>query len=256
MVNILQSAKDAISRASVQSGAAILFYSGGKDSIVLLDLMAPHFKKIVCVFMYFVKGMRHIQPYLDHAQRYPNVELMQVPHYMLTDIYKAGVYCPPNANIRVKKLRDVDAAIRQATGIGWSFYGMRQTDGLHRMLMLRTYEDGTFCEATKKVYPLSHWKKDDVLAYIKAKRLPMPVNYGLKKASSGLSFDPVVFNWLRTNYPDDLERIYKAFPLSKIILYEYDKQVPEIRGGNNPPKSNKKRAVQSKGNQPKGKKTP
>lgn len=56
------------------------FYSCGKDSEVLLDLMAPHFKEIVCVFMYFVKGLDHIDNYLRAVKaRYANVTILQVP---------------------------------------------------------------------------------------------------------------------------------------------------------------------------------
>lgn len=177
--------------------------------------------------MYFVKGLRHVQPYLDHCLTYPNTELIQAPHYMLTHIYQGGVYCVPNASIRIKRLRDIDNVVRRKTGVNWSFYGMKQADGLHRRLMLRGYEDEAICAEVNKAYPLSRWSKADVLAYVKAKKLPQPVNYGLKKQSSGLSFDPLVFEWLRSNYPDDLEMIYQAFPLSRQILFEYD-AIPKV----------------------------
>ena len=172
--------------------------------------------------MYFVKDLRHVQPYLDHALSYGNTELTQVPHYMLTSIYREGVYCVPNPAIPVKRLKHIDEVVRRQTGIGWSFYGMKQVDGLHRRLMLRSYEDEMICRESNKVYPLSRWSRDEVMAYIKAKRLPVPVNYGLKKQSAGLSFDPKVFDWLRSHYPDDLEKIYAAFPMSRQILFEYD----------------------------------
>lgn len=42
--------------------------------------MAPHFKEIVCVFMYFVKGLDHIDNYLRAVKaRYANVTILQVP---------------------------------------------------------------------------------------------------------------------------------------------------------------------------------
>jgi DNA-binding transcriptional LysR family regulator len=54
----------------------ILFHSAsGKDSIALLDICAPRFKRVVCVFMYVVKNMEHINRYINYARKkYPNVE--------------------------------------------------------------------------------------------------------------------------------------------------------------------------------------
>ena len=57
-------ANEVIASVRQKTDRAILFYSCGKDSEVLLDLMAPHFKEIVCVSMYFVKGLDHIDNYL------------------------------------------------------------------------------------------------------------------------------------------------------------------------------------------------
>lgn len=218
----LHHAKSAIGFVRQQSDEAILFYSGGKDSLALLDLIAPQFQRVVCVFMYFVKDLRHIQIYLDHALKYPNVELIQVPHWILSHIYKEGVYCVPNPKTPQRKLSHITAWAKQETGIEWVFLGMKQSDSLQRRLMLKTYKDHSINEASKSAYPLSRWKKSDVLAYIKMRRLPMPIDYGIKSASAGLVFDANVFAWLRQHYPDDLEKIYKAFPLSRQLLFEYD----------------------------------
>lgn len=215
-------AKQVISSVSASSDRAILFYSGGKDSLVLLDLIAPHFKEVVCVFMYFVKDLRHIQPYLDHVSNYPNARLIQLPHFMLSSIFHVGRYCVPDPRIKVKTLKDVDAYARKITGIDCSFYGWKQADNMTRRIVLRTYKDSAICQATNKVYPLSLWKKGDVLAYIRERRLPQPIDYGSKKASVGVEFSAESFAWLRANYPDDLEKIYQVFPMSKEILFKYD----------------------------------
>lgn len=252
MVSPLKHANEVISLVSQRTSRAILFYSGGKDSLVLLDLIAPHFKEVVCVFMYFVKDLRHIQPYLDHIKTYPNCRLIQVPHFMLTAIFNVGRYCAANPTVKVKTLKHVDAAVCKMTGIDWTFYGWKQADNMTRRIVLRQYTNEAISESTQKVYPLSLWKKGDVLAYIKAKRLPMPIDYKSAKASVGMQFDEEVFNWLRTNYPDDLERIYQTFPMSKQILFEYDNKqkdkVPVIRGDGHTPEPDKKRAVQPKTN--------
>jgi hypothetical protein len=66
------------------------------------------------------------------------------------------------------------------------------------------------------------WKNGQVLQYMKMKGLPEPVRYG-KKASNGVGFNPECFVYLREHYPNDLEKILTAFPLSEKILIDYDR---------------------------------
>lgn len=135
-------ANEVIASVRQKTDRAILFYSCGKDSEVLLDLMAPHFKEIVCVFMYFVKGLDHIDNYLRAVKaRYANVTILQVPHWTLTRVLRCGLYCIPNPNVKLLSLKDVDESVRMKTGISYSFYGMKQSDGMNRCLMLRGYEN-------------------------------------------------------------------------------------------------------------------
>lgn len=180
-------------------------------------------KRSDCVFMYFVKGLDHIDNYLRAVKaRYANVTILQVPHWTLTRVLRCGLYCIPNPNVKLLSLKDVDESVRMKTGISYSFYGMKQSDGMNRCLMLRGYENEAISN-TNKVYPLSKWKKSDVMAYIKAKKLPEPISYN-KNKSQGLTFLPEVFDYLRRHYPQDLEKIYKVFPLSRNILLRYDEE--------------------------------
>ncbi|MDR0763751.1 MAG: phosphoadenosine phosphosulfate reductase family protein, partial [Bacteroidales bacterium] len=165
----------------------ILFYSCGKDSIALLDLMHPYFREIICVFMYFVKGLEHIDKYLRWAEtKYPNVKIIQVPHWNLTYILKYGTFCVPNPKVKLMKLSDVDKAIRLKTGIEYSFFGMKKADSMNRRLMMNTYENGI--SKTNKIYPLSDFSNKDIISYIAAKKLPPPVRYS-KNASGGVGFN-------------------------------------------------------------------
>lgn len=89
-VSKIQIANRVIKTVSQKADRAILFYSCGKDSLALLDLMAPHFKEIICVFMYFAKDLEHINRYIRWAEsKYPNIKVLQVPHWNLTYILRA-----------------------------------------------------------------------------------------------------------------------------------------------------------------------
>ena len=81
----MQKAIEVIRLVSSETDRVILFHSAsGKDSIALLNLMAPYFREIVCVYMYLVKDLAHINRYLNYAiNKYPNARFVQVPHYGL-----------------------------------------------------------------------------------------------------------------------------------------------------------------------------
>jgi len=196
-----------------------LFCSLGKDSLVLLDLMYPKFDRIVCVFMYFVKDLEHVNRYINWAKvKYPNIEFVQIPHWNLTYILKSGMYCVPNPKVKLLKLADVEKSMRLKYGINYVFYGMKKADSLNRRLMLNTYEN---YESGGKCYPLADWTQKDILSYMRSYKLPEPVRYS-KKASGGIGFNIECFLWLRANYPQDLKRILKVFPMSEKILFDYD----------------------------------
>lgn len=246
----MQTAKETISAARLRSGRAIVFFSCGKDSIAMLDMIAPVFDEVICVFMYFVPGLAHIERYLkDAATRYKNVQVIQKEHFINTTIRRNGLFCLPQKQ-KILTLSDVDAQVRQETGINLSFYGSKKNDGMNRRIMLNTYGDLPIQKKTQKYYPLADFSNKEVLSYIRTKRLPVPIKYGTK-ASNGLGFNLDCFLWMRHNEPGDLEKIYKQYPLSRKILFDYDhaekNKAPDVRGEDSTPKPASKRAVQSKG---------
>lgn len=225
-MDLISAAKEHIPYVRQQSDEVVLFCSLGKDSLVCLDLIYPQFRRIVCVFMYFVKDLDHIGRWIGWLKsRYPKVEFMQVPHWNLTYLLRAGLYCVPNSKIKLFKLADVVKTVRIKTGIGYVFLGMKKADSMNRRLMLKGYENNHYVNGGL-CYPLADWTQRDILAYMRQHNLPEPVRYG-KKASSGLGFNLDCFLWMRKNFPQDLEKIYKVFPLSRRILYEYDNKQKE-----------------------------
>jgi 3'-phosphoadenosine 5'-phosphosulfate sulfotransferase (PAPS reductase)/FAD synthetase len=219
----LQHSNQVLDTVRARTKRVILFYSAGKDSITLLDLAAKKFDHVTCAFMYFVKGLEHIEKYFEWSKkRYPNVDFIQLPHYGMATIYKQGLYCTPNTNItRQTNLDDIDRMARKKAGIDFTLYGWKQADSLNRRLALRQYEMEAINMKTRKGYPLSHWKKGDVLAYLKLNKLPQPVMYGTKN-SGGIGFNADCLVWMRKHYPQDLQTFLTKFPLAERLIFEYD----------------------------------
>lgn len=190
----------------------------------MLDMVAPHFKEVVCVYMYFVKGLSHIDRFISYSKaKYTNVIFFEVPHWNLSRALKIGLFCQPQDDIKLLKLRDIIDRVRAKTGIGWCFVGMKQADSLNRRLMLRTYEHEALNFKSQIAYPLSLWKKKEVISYIRFHNLPTPVEYS-KEAGNGLWFDLKVYLWMKENEPGDLDKVLTAFPLSGKILFDHEQR--------------------------------
>lgn len=218
-MNKLQEAHNVICRVAEKQSSCIVMCSLGKDSLVTLDLVYPRFERVVCVFMYFVKDLDHINGWIRWVKKkYPKVEFMQVPHWNLTYILRGGLYCVPNPKVKLWNLSKTIEALRLKTNCYYVFLGMKKADGMNRNLMLKGYESNGY-ENKGLVYPLASWTQKEVLAYMKHKRLPQPVRYS-SKAGGGVGFSKETFTWLEKHYPQDLQKIYKAFPMSERILFE------------------------------------
>ena len=229
--NPLIAAERCLDAVRAKTDTVILMCSLGKDSLVTLDLAYPKFKKIICVFMYFVKGLEHIEHWVSWVKvRYPNVEFVQVPHFSLSYVLHFGSYCVANPKVRLLNLNMVVKSLKLKYHVEYVLLGMKICDSMNRNLMLKRLKGTDYIKPTSGMcYPLAEFTQKQVLAYMRMHKLPKPVMYGqgvrggeVGTASNGISLNLDCFVWLREHYPQDLEKIYAVFPMSRKILFEYD----------------------------------
>ena len=221
----MEKALNIVKTIATQSNSVILFHSAsGKDSIALLDLLYPYFERIICVYMYVVPNLDHINRYISFAQKkYPKAKFIQVPHYALFSYYQTGYMgCKKRGDIRKYNLSELTEIIRQRFAIEWVCFGFKMADGMNRRIMLRTYEQNAINRDTCKFYPLSEYKNDDILQYIEAHNLIRPEKYGDTRSMGTNISDVGYLTYLRNNYPQDLKKIIAEFPMVERTLYEYD----------------------------------
>lgn len=215
---------DEIAKRGVKE--VILFHSAsGKDSIALLDILAPKFKRIVCVFMYIIKDMEHISRYISYARKkYPNCEFYQIPHFAVFSYIKYGYMGhAQDAKCKLQSMASLTEMLREKFKIEWAFYGFKQSDSLNRRCMLRTYTMEAICEKSKKCYPLSHYKNADILEYIDRKGLIKPEKYGPVGQSNGQNISDLDYLlYIREKFPQDLQKLYDEYPDTERLLFEYD----------------------------------
>lgn len=222
---MLTRAQQIIEQIAQKTNKVILFHSmSGKDSIALLHLLYPHFDQITCVFMYVVKDLEHIAKYMHYInKKYPKARIIQIPHFAVFSYIKTGhLGYRQNEKQRIYNLSDLTDNIREKTNIEWAFFGFKQSDSMNRRVMLRTYQEQAINEKNKKVYPLSTYKNNDIIEYIKAEKLITPEKYGNSQSSGTDINDLNYLLFLRNHFPNDLKKVIAEFPLVERKLYEYD----------------------------------
>nr|DAS17152.1 MAG TPA: phosphoadenosine-phosphosulfate reductase [Caudoviricetes sp.] len=218
-------AQQVIEQIAQKTNKVILFHSmSGKDSIALLHLLYPHFDQITCVFMYVVKDLEHIARYMHYInKKYPKARIIQIPHFAVFSYIKTGhLGHRQNEKQRLYNLSDLTDNIREKTAIEWAFFGFKQSDSMNRRVMLRTYQELAINEKNKKVYPLSTYKNNEIIEYIKAEKLITPEKYGNSQSSGTDINDLNYLLFLRNHFPNDLKKVIAEFPLVERKLYEYD----------------------------------
>ncbi|MDR1652502.1 MAG: phosphoadenosine phosphosulfate reductase family protein [Prevotellaceae bacterium] len=221
----MQHAVAVIKKVAAETDSVIIFHSAaGKDSIAMLDLAHPYFKRIVCCYMYVVKHLEHIDKYIIWAKnKYPKCEFIEVPHFVLSQYVKFGYLgCKKDSTQRVYQLNNIVSMTKKNTGIDWAFIGFKQSDNLNRRLQLRTYEDNAIYRNTKNAYPLSAYSNQDIERYIKLKKLIPPIKYGYGASQGTDISSPIFLKYCKDYYPNDYQRIIKEFPQAQRIEFEFE----------------------------------
>lgn len=221
-----------VQTAACISDSIIVGFSGGKDSIVTLDLCVRNFKNVFPFFMYLVPGLSFQEAQIRWYEQKYGLEVMRIPHPMLSTWLRWGCYRKAGYDRQEITFNDIYNYVRIETGAWWIGAGERIADSIIRRAMIK--KSGTVDEQRGRVYPVGHFRKADVLAYIKAKRLKLTPEYKIL----GYSFrgiDPCDMVKIKRHYPADYARIEAMFPFvgAGVFRYEQDEasradEIPEI----------------------------
>jgi len=190
-------------------------YSGGKDSIAVLDLCSQVFPKVSAWFQYIVEGLEVEEVNIRFAERRYGIEMLRLPSPALVNMMRAGYFMPkPIAFRRAWKFSDVMRTVRDVTGAHVLAFGHRMDESLQRRGMLSENEPHPeYSERLGKLYPLARWNAKGVYAYMRSRKIPIPQNLG-RFDTSGVSLGTDVLINLRDNHPDDFAKILEVFPLA------------------------------------------
>lgn len=204
----------------------IVGYSGGKDSLTVLDLSVRHFgaENVRTFFLYTLPNLECESSLIGLAKKRYGVDTIQLPSPEIYGLIREGYARPFSPTMQISmsrpyKWNDVEKIVRYKTGFRWLMYGHRQQDSLHRRGMLNRCQGlwETAYSSDKliqRAYPLWQWSHKDVFTYLKTHKLPIPHMFDAGVINtSGLSLlDAETLLYVQNHYPNDYKRLKAVFP--------------------------------------------
>lgn len=215
LVPVAESLLSAIKRQAEFTDSVIVSYSGGKESVIILDLCTKFFKEVHAFRMTYVDGLSFEDVQDARVKSQYGIDVYRVPHFELSRLLKYGVYCKPNPELPLIKINDIYKHVRNVFGVKWIAAGERAADSVVRRA--RMMQHGSIYEARGRFFPLAYWKKAHVMKYLQETRLLLsPESKVLGASFAG----PVERDMplLKKHFPDDYAKILEVFP--EIVAHE------------------------------------
>ena len=199
-----------VQTAAALTDSVIVGFSGGKDSVVTLDLCVKHFTRVEAYFLYYVPGLSFQERMLQWAERRYGITIYRLPHFELSQFMQLGAFRPVDLSVLTVEVADLYAHLRAHFGIHWIAAGERIADSIWRRAMIK--HSGTIDRQRGRIYPVAHFTKAHIFAYIKAHRLPVSEESRVLGFSfRSLQADDMIK--IRQHYPADFAKIKAMFPL-------------------------------------------
>ena len=209
---------DPIKTASLMTDRVLVGISGGKDSAVVLELCCQYFRHVVGFFMHIVPGLGFQERILRYYEGRYGVEIVRIPHFMVSEFYRYGTFRPMDLDVSIVSTLEAYNYLREKTGIWWIACGERISDSIIRRAMIKS--SGSVDKKRGRFYPIAYWRKEDVMDYIRVKKLKI----GEESSRLGFSFRslmPQEIITIKEHYPADYERIKQFFPLVETTIAHY-----------------------------------
>jgi phosphoadenosine phosphosulfate reductase len=215
---VLVSLYGLINQAAKITDSVIVYFSSGKDSLVLLDLCHKKFKRVSVWFFYLIKDLEFQENYLRFIEKKYGLEINRIPHWNLSRVLAKSVYRPvDNVSKTISRLsiNDIDFYTRDISGFEWIASGEKAGDSIVRYAMLKKCKG--IDEKRKRFFPLTIWNDAAIWRYIKTEHIPLPPDYRMFGRSFGRMWEDEL-SAIKKNYPNDYLKILEVFPYAESAI--------------------------------------
>lgn len=203
---------DPIKAQAKITDTVIVAFSGGKESVVVLDLCFRYFKKVQPFFMYMVPDLSFQERTLRWYEKKYQTEIIRLPHMDTSTCFRYGVFRNVDFDVPIISINDIYKYVRLKTDIWWIAAGERINDSIVRRAMMK--KSGSIDVQRGRIYPVSAWKKSEILDYIKFHNLYL----GEDSRKLGFSFKSLwgkELSMVKQFFPKDYAKIINLYPLAE-----------------------------------------
>ena len=146
------------------------------------------------------------------------LEIVRLPHFELSNLLRYGTMRNEDLTVPIISINEIYQWMREGYGINWIAAGERSGDSVIRGAMIK--HSGSIDYPRGRFYPVAWWTKQEILDYIKIKKLYR----GIDSRTFGTSFEGVntrSFVFLKEHFPTDFQRALKLFPLAEGAVTRY-----------------------------------
>jgi len=221
-VNYVDETLAALKKHREQHDAVVVSYSGGKDSLCVMEMCTRTFPKVEAFIMEFVPGLSGVDRICEFAKAKWGITVRRYLHWAAAQAMADGSYCDLHWKKNISKitLAHVYRQVRAETGIELIAVGAKRADPVWRKRALKL----NMGKMGAVINPIEGWQKMHVLAYLKSRGLPVGVGVlRADNASNGTSgtCDLTVNSilWLHDTQPDDYKKLVAVFPYCEAVVW-------------------------------------
>lgn len=210
---------DPIKTQSKVTDSVLVGFSGGKESVVVLDLCFRYFKKVQPFFMYICPNLSFQERTIAWYEKRYQTEIIRIPHMDVSEFFHYGSFRPPDESFPIISINDIYHWLRLQTDIWWIAAGERINDSIVRRAMMK--KSGSIDVQRGRLYPVAMWKKKEVIDYIKFHNLYL----GADSRKLGFSFKSLwgkELSMLKEHFPDDYYKVIRQYPFAEAGVRRFE----------------------------------
>lgn len=210
---------DTIKTQSKVTDSVIVAFSGGKESIVTLDLCFRYFKNVKPFFLYIVPDLSFQERTLKWYENKYNTEIIRLPHMDASMFFRYGCFRNEDYTFPIVSINEIYQYVRLQSDIWWIAAGERINDSIIRRAMIKN--SGSIDVKRGRFYPVSAWKKQEILDYIKYHKLYI----GQDSKQLGFSFKSLEgreLAMIKQHFPNDYKKVLHIYPFAEAAVRRFE----------------------------------